>query len=224
MAVIPTASTRTCGRGVNVGPWRLRNYTTWTRDSNGNDKWDTVYTYGQQAIIPLKAQLTTGDSSSPADVFDSIPFRRAQLASDDDMMPDSLKGYAPVVRGIARTNAQVIIRQNGYQIYQSYVAPGAFEITDMYPTGGAGDLDVTVKESDGSEQHFTVAFASLPVLQREGRFKYALTGGQYRSYNGDVDKTPVQPADRDLRSTVWPDALRWFPGSQVSISRWRRVR
>ncbi|WP_010431832.1 fimbria/pilus outer membrane usher protein [Enterobacter mori] len=176
--------------GINIGPWRLRNYTTWTRDSNGKDKWDTVYTYGQRAIIPLKAQLTAGDSSSPADVFDSIPFRGAQLASDDDMMPDSLKGYAPVVRGIARTNAQVIIRQNGYQIYQSYVAPGAFEITDMYPTGGAGDLDVTVKESDGSEQHFTVAFASLPVLQREGRFKYAVTGGQYRSYNSDVDKTP----------------------------------
>ncbi|MEP8938857.1 fimbria/pilus outer membrane usher protein [Enterobacter mori] len=176
--------------GINIGPWRLRNYTTWSRDSNGNDKWDTVYTYGQRAIIPLKAQLTTGDSSSPADVFDSIPFRGAQLASDDDMMPDSLKGYAPVVRGIARTNAQVVIRQNGYQIYQSYVAPGAFEITDMYPTGGAGDLDVTVKESDGSEQHFTVAFASLPVLQREGRFKYAVTGGQYRSYNSDVEKTP----------------------------------
>lgn len=176
--------------GFNIGPWRLRNYTTWTRDSSGSDKWDTVYTYGQRAIIPLKALLTTGDSSSPADVFDSIPFRGAQLASDDDMMPDSLKGYAPVVRGIARTNAQVVIRQNGYQIYQSYVAPGAFEITDMYPTGGAGDLDVTVKESDGSEQHFTVAFASLPVLQREGRFKYAVTGGQYRSYNSDVDKTP----------------------------------
>ncbi|WP_318587692.1 fimbria/pilus outer membrane usher protein [Enterobacter hormaechei] len=176
--------------GINIGPWRLRNYTTWSRDSKGNDKWDTVYTYGQRAVIPLKAQLTAGDSSSPADVFDSIPFRGGQLASDDDMMPDSLKGYAPVVRGIARTNAQVVIRQNGYQIYQSYVAPGAFEITDMYPTGGAGDLDVTVKESDGSEQHFTVAFASLPVLQREGRFKYAVTGGQYRSYNSDVEKTP----------------------------------
>lgn len=176
--------------GVNIGPWRLRNYTTWNRDSSGNDKWDTVYTYAQRAIIPLRAQLTTGDSSAPADIFDSMPFRGAQLASDDDMMPDSLKGYAPVVRGIARTNAQVIIRQNGYQIYQSYVSPGAFEINDMYPTGGAGDLDVTIKESDGSEQHFTVAFASLPVLQREGRFKYALTGGQYRSYNSDVDKTP----------------------------------
>lgn len=176
--------------GLNVGPWRLRNYTTWSRDESGQDKWDTVYTYAQRAIIPLRAQLTLGDSSAPADVFDSMPFRGGQLASDDDMLPDSLKGYAPVVRGIARTNAQVVVRQNGYQIYQTYVAPGAFEIADMYPTGGAGDLDVTVKEADGSEQHFTLPYSSLPVLQREGRLKYALTGGQYRSYNGSVEKTP----------------------------------
>ncbi|WMY76653.1 fimbria/pilus outer membrane usher protein [Buttiauxella selenatireducens] len=176
--------------GLNIGPWRLRNYSTWSRDSNGQDKWDTVYTYLQRDIIPLKAQLTAGDSSAPADIFDSMPFRGAQLASDDDMLPDSMKGYAPVVRGIARTNAQVVIRQNGYQIYQSYVAPGAFEITDMYPTGGAGDLDVTIKEADGSEQHFSVPFASLPLLQREGRLKYAVTGGQYRSYDGSVEKTP----------------------------------
>ncbi|HEX4503367.1 MAG TPA: fimbria/pilus outer membrane usher protein [Scandinavium sp.] len=176
--------------GINVGPWRLRNYTTWSRDSNGTAKWDNVYTYMQRDIIPLKAQLTTGDSTAPSDVFDSMPFRGVQLASDDDMLPDSLKGYAPVVRGIARTNAQVVIRQNGYQIYQSFVSPGAFEITDMYPTGGAGDLDVTVKEADGSEQHFVVPFASLPVLQREGRLKYSVTGGQYRSYDSNVEKTP----------------------------------
>lgn len=176
--------------GFNIGPWRLRNYTTWNRANNGQDKWDTVYTYAQRDIIPLKAQLTAGDSSAPSDVFDSMPFRGAQLASDDEMLPDSMKGYAPVVRGIARTNAQIMIRQNGYIIYQSYVAPGAFEISDMYPTGGSGDLDVTIKEADGSEQHFTVPFASVPVLQREGRLKYAITGGEYRSYDSSVEKTP----------------------------------
>lgn len=180
--------------GLNLGPWRLRNYTTWNRDTDGQDKWDTVYTYAQRNIIALKSQLTVGDSSSPSDVFDSIPFRGAQLASDDDMLPDSLKGYAPVVRGIARTNAQVVIRQNGYVIYQSYVAPGAFEITDMYPTGGSGDLNVTVKEADGSEQNFVVPFASVPVLQREGHLKYSVTAGQYRSYNSDVEKTSMGQA------------------------------
>lgn len=180
--------------GINVGPWRLRNYSTWNRDSNGQDKWGSVYTYAQRSINALKSQLTLGDSSSPSEVFDSVPFRGAQLASDDEMMPDSLKGYAPVVRGIARTNAQVIIRQNGYIIYQSYVAPGAFEITDMYSTGSSGDLYVTIKEADGSEQELVVPFASLPVLQREGRLKFSVTGGQYRSYDSQVDDTPFVQA------------------------------
>lgn len=180
--------------GLNIGPWRVRNYTTWNRDSSGQDSWDTIYTYAQRNIVALRSQLTLGDSSSPSDVFDAMPFRGGQLASDDDMLPDSLRGYAPVVRGIARTNAQVTIRQNGYVIYQSYVAPGAFEITDMYPTGGSGDLDVTIKEADGSEQHLTVPFASLPVLQREGRLKYSVTGGLYRSYNNSVDSTPFAQA------------------------------
>ncbi|HAU3361320.1 TPA: fimbrial biogenesis outer membrane usher protein [Salmonella enterica subsp. salamae] len=177
--------------GLNIGPWRIRNYSTWNRNTSGDsaqESWDSLYTYAQRNIIALKSQLTLGDSTAPSDMFDSVPFRGAQLASDDDMLPDSLRGYAPVVRGIARTNAQVIIRQNGYTIYQSYVSPGAFEITDMYPTGSSGDLDVTIKEADGSEQHQTVAFASLPVLQREGRLKYSLTSGQYRPYEDDIDK------------------------------------
>ncbi|MCR2674151.1 fimbria/pilus outer membrane usher protein, partial [Salmonella enterica] len=83
------------------------------------DRWDSVYTYAQRNIIRLKSLLTLGESSSPSDVFDSVSFRGAQLASDDDMLPESLRGYAPVVRGIARSNAQVVIRQNGYVIYQS---------------------------------------------------------------------------------------------------------
>lgn len=177
--------------GLNIGPWRIRNYSTWNRNVNGdsaNESWDSLYTYAQRNIIALKSQLTFGDSTAPSELFDSVPFRGAQLASDDDMLPDSLRGYAPVVRGIARTNAQVIIKQNGYTIYQSYVSPGAFEITDMYPTGSSGDLDVTIKEADGSEQHQTVAFASLPILQREGRLKYSVTSGQYRPYESDIDK------------------------------------
>ncbi len=103
-----------------------------------------------------------GDSVSPSDVFDSVPFRGAQLATDDDMYPESLRGYAPVVRRIARSNAQVTIRQNGYTIYQTDVAAGPFEITDLYPTGSSGDLHVTIKESNGSEQVQIVPFASLP--------------------------------------------------------------
>ena len=177
--------------GLNLGAWRLRNYSTWSRSQGAENQWESVYSYAQRSILALKSQLTVGESLAPSDVFDSVPFRGAQLASDDEMLPDSQRGYAPVVRGIARSNsAQVIIRQNGYVIYQSTVPAGAFEITDMYPTGGSGDLYVTVKEADGSEQQSIVPFASLPVLQREGRLRFSLTGGQYRAYDHSIDKTP----------------------------------
>ncbi len=62
------------------------------------------------------------------------------------------------------------------------VAPGAFEIKDLYSTGSAGDLNVNIKESDGSEQKiFIVPYASLAILQREGQLDYAFSSGKKRA-------------------------------------------
>lgn len=204
--------------GLNLGPWRVRNYTTWYQDGSGNNQWDTIYSYVQRAIIPLKSVILAGDGVAPSDVFDSVPFRGLQLTSDEDMLPESVRGYAPMVRGIARTNAEVVIRQNSYVIYRTSVAPGAFEITDLYPTGSSGDLNVTVQESDGSEQHFTVPFASLPVLQREGRAKYNLTAGEYRTYDSDIETNPVYQATL-IYGLPWQ--LTLYGGMAYSPSRYR---
>ena len=179
--------------GLNIGAWRIRNYSTWNRSTTGNEedqKFTSVYTYAQRDIVAMKSDLTVGQSSSPSDVFDSVPYTGVELKSDNDMLPDSEKGYAPIIRGTAHSNAQVVVRQNGYIIYQNTVAPGAFEINDLYPTGSSGDLQVTVKETDGSESHFVVPFASVPVLQREKNLRYSVTAGRYRSYDNDVEKTP----------------------------------
>ncbi|WP_460206451.1 fimbria/pilus outer membrane usher protein [Klebsiella pneumoniae] len=174
--------------GLNLGAWRLRNYSTWNYDEDNGSHWDSVNTYLQRDIQCLQGQLTLGDSYTPSDIFDSVQFRGAQLASDDNMLPDSLRGFAPIIRGIAQSNAQVTIKQNGYTIYQSYVAPGAFSISDLYPTSGSGDLEVTIKEADGSERTFIQPFSAVPIMQREGRLKYALTAGKYRSGNSDSDE------------------------------------
>ncbi|MEY1249219.1 fimbria/pilus outer membrane usher protein, partial [Providencia rettgeri] len=199
--------------GLNIGAWRLRNYTTWSSSTDQSGKWDTIYTYASRGINSIKSQLTLGDSVSPSMVFDSVPFRGAQLATDDDMSPESLRGYAPVVRGIARSNAQVTIRQNGYIIYQTEVAAGPFEINDLYPTGGSGDLHVTIKESNGSEQYQIVPFASLPVLQREGYFSYSVTGGEYRAYDSSIDKTKF---GQFTLIYGLPYGITAYGGSQVS--------
>ncbi|EMT6126887.1 fimbrial biogenesis outer membrane usher protein, partial [Klebsiella michiganensis] len=166
--------------GLNVGPWRLRNYSTLNHNDDGN-QWDSVYSYISRDIQALKGQLILGQTYTSSSVFDSISFTGLQLNSDKEMLPDSMNGFAPVIKGIARTTADVTVYQNGYSIYKTTVPPGAFEINDLYPTGSAGDLNVTVKESDGSEQSFVVPFASLAILQREGQIDYALSSGKTRS-------------------------------------------
>lgn len=178
--------------GLNVGAWRLRDNSTWSYSSGSSseNKWQHVNTWLERDITPFRSRLTLGDSYTNGDVFDGINFRGAQLASDDNMLPDSQKGFAPVIHGIARGTAQVSIKQNGYEIYHSTVPPGPFTINDLYAAGNGGDLQVAIKEADGSVQSFTVPYSSVPVLQREGHTRYALTAGEYRSGN-DLQEDPT---------------------------------
>ncbi|STR54021.1 outer membrane protein [Klebsiella oxytoca] len=70
------------------------------------------------------------------------------------MEPLSRRGYAPEIRGIARTSARFAVRQSGNLIYETTVSPGAFVIDDLYPTGYGGDLDVTVYEATAANSIF----------------------------------------------------------------------
>ncbi|EPI2362308.1 fimbrial biogenesis usher protein [Klebsiella michiganensis] len=177
--------------GLNLGAWRLRDNTTWSYSSgsaNNENQWQHINTWLERDVTPLRSRLTLGDSYTNGDIFDGINFRGVQLASDDNMLPDSQKGFAPVIHGIARGTAQVSVKQNGYEIYQSTVPPGPFTINDLYAAGNSGDLQVTIKEADGSSQVFTVPYSSVPVLQREGYSRYTVTAGEYRSGNNQQEK------------------------------------
>lgn len=174
--------------GINFGAWRLRNYATWSHSATGA-AFSTINTYLQRDIQALKGQLALGDSATPADLFESFQFRGIQLSSDDNMLPDSMRGFAPVIRGIAYTNAQVTIKQNQTIIYQTYVAPGSFVINDLYPTTSSGNLEVIIKEASGQERHFTQSFSAAPVMLREHGVRYSATVGQYRSTSASALKT-----------------------------------
>lgn len=202
--------------GLNYGPWRLRNSGAWsyTRgDDYSSNSWKNISTYAQRTIIPLKSELVLGDSNTGSDVFDSLGFRGARLYSADSMYPDSLQGYAPTVRGIARTNAKITIRQNGFVIYQSYVSPGAFTISDLNPTSSSGDLDVTLEEKDGTQQKYTVPYSTVPLLQREGRLKYDLVVGDFRS-GSDQQDTPFFTQGTLIAGL--PDGYTVYGGTQLA--------
>lgn len=82
--------------GLNLGAWRFRDYSTWSRSGNSPGKIAHVSSTLQRVIIPFKSELTLGDTWSSSDVFDSVSIRGAKLESDENMLPDSQSGFAPL--------------------------------------------------------------------------------------------------------------------------------
>lgn len=172
--------------GVNLGAWRLRNESSLTYGNDQPYRFRSNRTFIQRDITSLKSQLTLGETFTDSQVFDSVRFLGAMVMSDEGMLPDSERIFAPVIRGIADTNALVEVRQNGFMLYSGNVSPGPFEITDIYPSGSNGDLEVTVVEADGSKRVFVQAYASLPIMVPKGALRYSLAAGQYDSNTEDA--------------------------------------
>lgn len=166
---------------ANVLGWRLYNSSNWRRDDESS-QFSSLRTYLQKNYgFGQGGEMTLGDSYINADFFDSFQFKGIKMESDDGMIQSALVDYSPAVRGIANSQARVTVRQNGQIIYERNVPAGPFEFTDLSAYNG-GDLDITVREADGTERHFTQTSANLPVLQRQGRLKYSLSAGRYDSY------------------------------------------
>ncbi|HTV84929.1 MAG TPA: fimbria/pilus outer membrane usher protein [Dyella sp.] len=193
--------------GLNLGPWHLRedatvNWVSATPSTPARRQWQNIETYIQRDLPSMRALLTIGDSYTDGAVFDSYGIRGVQLGTDDRMLPQSLQGYAPIIRGVANTNARVTVRQNGVQIYQTTVAPGPFQISDLYPTGYGGSLDVTVTEADGHVTTYSVPYASVAQLLRPGITRFDIAVGQLRdatiSDKPDVVQATVQHGFNNL--------------------------
>ncbi|MCA8092002.1 fimbrial biogenesis outer membrane usher protein [Burkholderia anthina] len=170
--------------GVNLGTWRFRHEGSYSWSSRGQSRYQGIATYVQRDLPSLSSQLVIGESYTSGELFDSTQFRGVRLSTDDRMLPDSLRGYAPVVRGIANSNAKVTIRQNDVTIYETTVAPGNFEIDDLYPTGYGGDLQVSVEEADGAVHTFSVPYAAVPMSLRPGIGRYSFVAGTLRNPHG----------------------------------------
>ncbi len=165
--------------GLNVGGWRIRSQETAMWDQHtGTTQWHNIGTTANHDITAWKAQFTAGDGYTQGILFDTTPYRGISVYTDDRMLPDSQTGYAPVVRGVANTQARVEVRQGGNVLYETTVAPGPFVISDLYATGYGGDLTVTIHEADGSAHAFSVPYSAVPMLLRPGVDRWALTSGQ----------------------------------------------
>ncbi len=211
--------------GINLGGWRLRNESNFNSSTDRPSTFKSNRTYVQHDMTALKGQFSAGDIFSDADLFDSVRYRGVKLGSDDGMRADSERGYAPIIRGIAQTSATVEIRQNHYILYTANVPPGPFEISDIYPSGSNGDLEITVIEADGSRRVTVQAFSSLPIMVREGQLKYSLSAGQFNS-NSDGQQSPqfvsstlAYGISSNLSGIVGVQASQDFKAMSVGVGR-----
>ncbi|WP_244575957.1 fimbria/pilus outer membrane usher protein, partial [Escherichia coli] len=176
----------------------------------GAVQWNNIRSYLQRPLPAINSQLMMGQLITSGRFFSGLSYHGVSLATDERMLPDSMRGYAPTIRGVAATNARVSVMQNGHEIYQTTVAPGPFEINDLYPTSYSGDLDVTVTEANGTVSRFSVPFSAVPESMRPGTSRY----------NVEVGKTQDSGDDSMFGDLTWQhgmtNTLTFNSGSRIA--------
>lgn len=171
--------------GINLGKWQFRQQSSVNYGQNSHISWENLQNYVMRTVPVIHGQLTLGQIYSSGQFFSGLSFNGLNISTDERMLPESMRGYAPVIQGIAQTKAKVSVLQNGKEIYQTSVAPGAFKITDLYPTNYQGDLTVLIYEADATVKQFKVPFSALPESLRAGLSRYNFDIGRTRDIGED---------------------------------------
>uniref|UniRef100_UPI0036F1C129 fimbria/pilus outer membrane usher protein n=1 Tax=Siccibacter colletis TaxID=1505757 RepID=UPI0036F1C129 len=164
--------------GFNVGEWRLRKRinSNWVKGDDMHTQ--SLLGYAERDITAMRSRITLGDTNTPGELFDSYGMRGVQLQSDDRMLPEGLRNYAPILQGIAETNARVTVTQHGQKVYETVVPPGPFTLDDIGVMGYGGDMEMTITEADGRQRVQTIPFSAPPMLLHEGVSRFSASVGE----------------------------------------------
>lgn len=171
---------------ANYGPWRFYSsgmfstYETKARGFNHREKNSEIWnTYVERDIRSIRSRLRFGEVYTDSEIFDSISMRGIVLENNLEMLPYADRSYTPVISGVARSFAVVKIRQNGRIVYQTNVPPGPWSLSKLPNFGSEGDLEVITVEADGTEHVDFVPYSSVPMMLREGQWRYSVAAGRY---------------------------------------------
>lgn len=163
---------------LNLFNWTFKHQGSQSWINQKRAKYQNISNYAQTEIPFLRSQIKIGEFYSNNFLLDNYYLRGVNIFTDNRMLAKSLRGYAPVIYGVANSNAKVTIYQNGKIIKETTVLPGNFEINDLYQINNS-DIEVEIQESNGEKRKFILPYLANINLLRKDFYNYSLLAGKY---------------------------------------------
>ena len=144
--------------GFNAGDWIMRSRQVYTkREKQVNFR--HLYAYGQRTFTDQKALVQAGEININSPLFSGASILGIQILPETALK--SAVGSGAIVEGIAHSQSTVEVRQAGVLIYTTIVPEGPFSLSDIPLINSGSDLDVGVRDINGTERRYVVSAASF---------------------------------------------------------------
>ena len=202
--------------GFNSHDWLVRSRQTYSKQENSSN-FQSLNTYAQRTFADYKATLQIGQINITNSVVSGAAISGFQIVPESALLA-APKGGA-TIEGIAHSQARIEVHQVGALIYSTIVPAGPFVLINIKPINGSADLVVSVIESNGSNQQFTVPAISFgQIMATAPGYSFAL--GQLRRFGVESNSNDNNPMvltmsggwlldDRSLLSAGWLAAEKY---------------
>ncbi|MFV1478056.1 fimbria/pilus outer membrane usher protein [Serratia marcescens] len=163
--------------GINLSNWVLRNRSSYSNDENGS-RLEVYETSASKDFPGWGAFVQLGEFSAGGVLSGNVPLSGGQLASVD--IGGHNAALTVPLQGSVVNPATLEVKQHGQLIFRTLLPAGPFSLSELGPVMAGVEAEVTVIETDGRRQRFTVTPDAGDPAGRAGG--YRLAAGRYRPY------------------------------------------
>ncbi len=141
--------------GLNAGDWIVRSRQSHSY-ANGQARNTHLDSYVQRSFVGPRLVMQAGQINLDNPMLGGAQVTGAQLMTESALAASSSGAQ---VSGLARTQAQVEVFQDGVLVHSTLVPAGPFVIDNVRRLNSRSDLEVVVTEADGTQERFPVPAA-----------------------------------------------------------------
>ncbi|MHA0273279.1 fimbrial biogenesis usher protein [Enterobacter ludwigii] len=198
--------------GLNMHDWLLRSRQMVSQNDTKSTV-DNLYTYVQHTFVHQNMLMQAGQINITNTLFSGTAINGVQMIPENALRENSGSGVS--VSGIAQMpQARVEIRQSGIIVFSTLVPAGPFTLNNIPITQVNTSLDVTVRETDGSESHFIIPAEAVQGNQLGGPQGLSVAVGQTRDISTQYDEPWLLTASDGWRITPWMNASAGLMAAQ----------